>query len=72
MKIIYTVGWLIALLLLSLCVFGLYPDFKEFPKINLTRPIHIAYQSLSRITWAIGVAYIIYACENSKNGFFNF
>ena len=63
--------WISAILLSSLCIFGLYPDFRDFPKIYFTRWPHILYQGFSRVLWALGLSYMIYACETSNGGIVN-
>jgi hypothetical protein len=46
----------------------LYPDMEVYPEVYYSRATHIFYQGFSRIIWAIGLAYIIYACETSNGG----
>ena len=57
-----------ALAILGLTLFGPYGDFDGY---ELTRAQRILYQASSRTLWSVGLAYLIYACLNSKGGFIN-
>jgi hypothetical protein len=57
--------WTISLTLLSLVVFGLYPDISGN---TISRSGHIIYQTLSRVAWSVGLSYIIFACTTSNGG----
>jgi peptidoglycan/LPS O-acetylase OafA/YrhL len=61
--------WLVALFLIGLMVFGPYDNLNGGP--TLSRVSNILYQSSSRVIWAIGLGYIIYACVTSNGGLFN-
>jgi hypothetical protein len=60
--------WIISLLFTFTCLFMLYPDMEVYPDVYYSRITHIFYQSLSRIIWAFGLSYLIYACETSNGG----
>ncbi len=69
LKVLNIFLWIVALTLLGLMLFGLYPDFNGNP---LSRVSHILYQSSSRIIWAVALAYIIYSCQTSNGGLMTF
>lgn len=60
--------WLISCTLMTLVVFGLYPDISGNP---ISRSGHIIYQTLSRVSWSVGLSYIIFACVTSNGGVVN-
>ena len=65
-KISNLILWGASITLLGIVLFGLIGDNnKHHP---LTRIQHILYQSTYRVLWSIGLAYIIFACLNSKGG----
>uniref|UniRef100_A0A0N5AVL3 Acyl_transf_3 domain-containing protein n=1 Tax=Syphacia muris TaxID=451379 RepID=A0A0N5AVL3_9BILA len=60
-------GWLACLALGSWSLFGAYPTMKDmnFPLLNLI------YGFTHRISWALSVSWIIYACHTGIGGFIN-
>lgn len=52
-------AWIVALVLLGLCIFGTYEDYNGH---SLTRSGRIAFLTLSRIGWSIGLSIIIISC----------
>jgi hypothetical protein len=58
-------AWTFALVILGLCVFGTYGDYHGHP---LTRHDRIAFLTLSRLAWAIGLCIIIIACFAGHGG----
>ncbi|CAF3230961.1 unnamed protein product [Rotaria socialis] len=64
-RVKYTVAWLCALTLLALCIFGTYGDFNGHP---LNRSERIAFLTLSRLAWAIGLSIIIMICFTGHGG----
>lgn len=56
------------MVLCGVVLFGLYEDYHGN---SLSRVAHILYQSSTRTLWALGLAYIIYACLNSQGSFVN-
>jgi hypothetical protein len=59
------IAWIFALIILALCVFGTYGDYFEHP---LTRSERIAFLTLSRLGWAIGLSIIIVICFAGQGG----
>ena len=59
------VVWILALTILSLCIFGTYGDYSGHP---LTRHNRIAFLTLSRLGWSIGVIMVIGACFAGHGG----
>lgn len=57
--------WSFALILLSLCIFGTYGDYYGHP---LTRRNRIAFLTLSRLGWSVGLCTIIIACFAGHGG----
>jgi hypothetical protein len=57
--------WTFALIILALCVFGTYGDYSGHP---LTRQNRIAFLTLSRLGWSIGLCIIIIACFAGHGG----
>jgi hypothetical protein len=64
-RVKYIIAWLCALTLLSLCIFGTYGDFNGHP---LSRSERIAFLTLSRLAWAIGLSIIIMICFTGHGG----
>ncbi|CAF0932692.1 unnamed protein product [Brachionus calyciflorus] len=60
--------WLVSLATLGLMLFGIYPNLNGDP-LSLTA--NILYQASSRIIWAVGLSYVIFACVTSHGGFIN-
>ena len=58
-------AWIFSLSILALCIFGTYGDYNGHP---LTRSDRIAYLTLSRIGWAIGLSIIITLCFDGQGG----
>jgi peptidoglycan/LPS O-acetylase OafA/YrhL len=61
-------AWTFALAVLALCVFGTYGDYEGHP---LTRSERIAFLTLSRLGWAIGLSVIIGSCFFGRGGLAN-
>ena len=57
--------WIVASIILSLCVFGPYGDYGGHP---LTRSGRIAFLTLSRLGWAVGLSIIIISCVYGQGG----
>ena len=57
--------WAVALTVLGLCVFGTYGDYSGHA---LSRKERIAFLTLSRLGWAVGVSIIIAACFAGYGG----
>ena len=62
------VVWTLALFILSLCVFGTYGDYNDRP---LTRSGRIAFLTLARLGWSIGLGIIIITCFLGQGGIVN-
>ncbi|CAF0748592.1 unnamed protein product [Adineta ricciae] len=62
------VGWVIALTILAVCVFGTYGDYSGHP---LTPSGRIAFHTLARLGWAIGLSIIIVLCYTGYGGVAN-
>ncbi|UJR26862.1 hypothetical protein I4U23_008173 [Adineta vaga] len=60
--------WTFALIILALCIFGTYGDYSGHP---LTRQNRIAFLTLSRLGWSIGLSMIIIACFAGHGGAIN-
>ena len=64
--------WAIALTFMGLMIFGIYPNYKDFPETYtnytalpeaaLTYAENIMFDATSKVIWAVCVAYIIYSC----------
>ena len=63
------IGWTLSLLMGIIIMYGLYP-YQDSWKL-MPRELDITYLALSRIAWAVGVAYVIFACANGNGGFIN-
>ncbi|CAF1048354.1 unnamed protein product [Adineta steineri] len=61
-------AWTFAIIILTLCVFGTYGDYNGHP---LTRQNRIAFLTLSRLGWSIGLCTIIIACFAGHGGIAN-
>ncbi len=61
----YILAWTFALLILALCVFGTYEDYNGH---SLSRSGRIAFLTLSRVGWAIGLSIIILICYLTQGG----
>ncbi|CAF1405402.1 unnamed protein product [Rotaria magnacalcarata] len=64
-RVKYIIAWLCALTLLVLCIFGTYGDFNGHP---LNRSERIAFLTLSRLAWAIGLGIVIVICFTGYGG----
>lgn len=58
-------SWSLALILLCLCLFGTYGDYNGHP---LTRQNRIAFLTLARLGWSIGLCTVIIACFAGHGG----
>ena len=64
--------WLIALIFMGLMIFGIYPNYKDFPDTftnytslpegALTYEENVMFEASSKIIWSMCVAYMIYSC----------
>jgi len=63
--------FILSMIFCSICVFGLYPDMKNFPEIYLSKSYHIIYQSLSRTVWGLALGLIILISEANSGGYFH-
>ncbi|CAF3405306.1 unnamed protein product [Rotaria socialis] len=61
-------AWSFALILLSLCLFGTYGDYSGHA---LTRRDRIAFLTLSRLAWSVGISTIIITCFSGHGGIAN-
>ena len=61
-------NWLFTFIIIFSCIFIVYPDAINFPIVYYSRAFHIAYLSISKVIWALAVAYVIYACETYNGG----
>ncbi len=61
----HILGWVFALAILLLCVFGTYADYNGRP---LTRSERMTFMILSRIGWSIGLSIIIIICFTGHGG----
>ncbi|CAF2747121.1 unnamed protein product [Rotaria sp. Silwood2] len=61
-------AWIFALFILALCIFGTYGDYSGH---SLNRSERIAFLTLSRLGWAIGLSIIIIACFTGHGGIVN-
>jgi peptidoglycan/LPS O-acetylase OafA/YrhL len=62
------IAWIIALVVIGLCIFGTYGDYNGHP---LTRSDRITFLTLSRTGWAIGLSIIIITCFVGQGGLVN-
>lgn len=58
--------WFLSISLMTLLVFGLYPDAKGIHP--LPSGVRIAYQSFCKFVWSICLSFMIYSCISSKGG----
>jgi len=64
----YILDKVLLMLALGTCGLMLFGPYGDFDGYELTRTQRILYQASSRTFWSLGLAYIIYACLNSKGG----
>ena len=60
--------WIVSLFFMCLMIFGIYPNYNGHP---LSLASNILYQATSRIVWALGLGYVIFACATSHGGLVN-
>ncbi|CAF3539956.1 unnamed protein product [Adineta steineri] len=59
------IAWILALVIMALCIFGTHGDFNGNP---LTSSERVAFHALSRLGWAIGLSIIIIICFINQRG----
>ena len=59
--VFYISLWMLAFVLCSSTVYGLYKTFNGEP---LNEAEDVSYQMFSRLTWSLGVTIVIFACHN--------
>ena len=66
-QLLYLIGWIVAIVLGLTVVYGTWGASKPHGH-PFSRAENIAYASLSRFTWAVAVAWVIFACQNGFGG----
>ncbi|XP_062589905.1 nose resistant to fluoxetine protein 6-like [Saccostrea cucullata] len=67
-KVIVVLGWIIALVCVSSVVFGTTEQYRGHKSSTAVTAL---YNSLSKTTWSLGLAWIIFACSIGYGGFIN-
>ncbi|XP_048774347.2 nose resistant to fluoxetine protein 6-like isoform X2 [Ostrea edulis] len=67
-KVFVILGWIIALVCVSSVVFGTLEQNRGHKQ---SISVSALYNSLSKTTWSLGVAWIIFACNTGYGGFIN-
>ncbi|CAF0747409.1 unnamed protein product [Adineta steineri] len=62
-------GTILIIILTIICLFATYPDYILASGLN--RSIVVAYQSLSRTSWAIVIGWILFLCSTHQGGILN-
>ena len=57
--------WFLSISLLLVVLFGVYPNFDGHV---LPKWLNVFYEAASRTAWAVGLAYVIFACTTSHGG----
>jgi len=65
-----TLFWLLAALCNLSVVYGLYDDVNGY--VHLSDVVRSLYASLHRTAWALGVAWVIFACVTGNAGTLRF
>ncbi|XP_069135206.1 nose resistant to fluoxetine protein 6-like [Argopecten irradians] len=65
-KISVLIGWLLAVFMGTLPVYGLYHYYHDSAEANLG--VSALYVSCSRLSWSIAIAWVIYACATGYGG----
>lgn len=65
-QIVNLTAWVVALALMALCLLANYPFWQK--DSQATPLVYALYTSLSRIGWALALAYVIYACVHGYGG----
>jgi len=63
----YLIGWVVAIVLGMTVVYGTWGTSKAGGR-PFSNAENIFYASLSRLTWALAVAWVIFACQNKFGG----
>ena len=67
MQVCVCVGWTVALGLHYLLIFGMYPYYRD-GRISMSTEMDALYNATHRTIWAIGLAWIVYACAHGLGG----
>lgn len=62
-------GTVLIFVMASTCLFMTYPDSIHSP--GLSRPLIVAYVSLSRAFWSIVVGWLLFLCSTNQGGILN-
>ena len=69
-KVIYAIGWILAIVFALLVVYGPWHVFKENGTF-FNDSENIMYSACYRFVWSCAVAWVIYACHNEAGGLVN-
>ncbi|XP_075234537.1 nose resistant to fluoxetine protein 6-like [Lycorma delicatula] len=68
-KVLVVNGWITAIICCSVSFFGMYPFVQYDHEYNsIIEPL---YESLHRNLWAIGIGWIVFACQTGHGGMLN-
>jgi len=70
-KYVYSTIWLITFCTIFGIIFGIFPLQQTHMAHDETRLQASFYLSLSRVSWAIALSWIIFACSHGYGGFIN-
>ena len=67
LQLFFLIGWIVAIVLGLTVVYGTWASSKKGGK-PFNEAENVIYASLSRFTWAVAVAWVIFACHNGFGG----
>ncbi|CAF1187897.1 unnamed protein product [Didymodactylos carnosus] len=63
------IGTILVIIICLACLFTTYPDSIHVP--GLSRPVIVAYVSLSRTFWSIVIGWLLFLCSTNQGGIVN-
>jgi len=65
---LYSVGWVFAIIIACLVVFGPYENAYRRKGKHFSKAENLLYGSLNEFSWSLALAWVLYACHNGFAG----
>jgi len=67
LKLVCIIGWCVAIILSVTPLYGTYKAYKKNPE-PLTHVENVMFETFSRFSWSLALAWVIYACHTGYGG----